>query len=405
MRINLMAAVAALWLGFIAVACGGVNARPAPQPAATSRNAVFEQDGFVMVSLHDLMKERFGPPEEGAAALVRDQTEKSLVHDQPRLRDVVRWNGRWVVKADRLYVLDLAAGSVRPLEHPGMDRTLEIVGAGERSFLLGKTMGRRQLVLVSSAGRDMLIDLPLEVMTEAAGGWQLAAGGDRLVITRGPTAFHCKYPGCRWSRLALNPQLFEPLCRYNQPKLALQGPDLFVGVDCGEWGGALWSVSLESGKATWVDDDGDNPMPVSALATDAKGRLWATWGLSHMMGLQGTVRVREHGGWRLVSSCQNGRPLQTRNWPLFPTSFEGMATSGDRVYLLTATQGIIERANGTWIRRTFGWPRGVGAEALGIDGQTAIIGTRSAGILLWDLVSNTRRVVRMPPAEVGTAAL
>jgi hypothetical protein len=82
---------------------------------------------------------------------------------------------------------------------------------------------------------------------------------------------------------------------------------------------------------------------------------------------------------------------------LFPTSFQAVTASGDRVYLLTSTQGVAELANGSWFRRTFGWPRGSSARTLAVDGDIAIIGTADAGVLLWDLAANQRRVALMRP--------
>jgi hypothetical protein len=139
----------------------------------------------------------------------------------------------------------------------------------------------------------------------------------------------------------------------------------------------------------------DDETPATGLALDARGRLWASWGLRHLFGVEGALRVRDGERWTLVSACDNRPSSRPRSWPFHPTSFQSVATAGDRVFVLTSTQGVVELRDGVWRRRTFGWPRGESFVALAIDGDTAIIGTRDAGVLLWNLRSDEKKLLRL----------
>ncbi len=242
----------------------------------------------------------------------------------------------------------------------------------------------------------------------------LAASGDVLVLFT-PGTIH-RYENGVWSSVAI--ELGEHKLKGHPGHCVLDERRLWLGIDKGEWGGQLFSVSIDSGKwlgpANDLTDSGFDCVHDLALAPD--GGVRVVCGLAHL-GLRSgglltldptkaTYRVRSFGGaftrlidgpaGTLVEELAADRIARLRSefvrkdgvWNAPPTSFEAVAFDArGRAVLLCDSLGLLrESAPDAWEWLTPGWPdRGSGASDLIIVGDTAVVASTRAGVLLVNL--------------------
>jgi hypothetical protein len=321
--------------------------------------------------------------------------EALFVRDHPVLGRLVRWGDGWVVTADRAYVVPVTGNELRPVAHPALDRVLEVAESSPTLRVLFGTKGREAKLLSVGASQGATeLGLP-DAATKGATNWRLAVSGSRVVLVDGRVLFSCELPKCRWSKVDFKQQLWRRRGEPDEPKaVAVLENEVLIAVDSGEWGGGLWSIDTRRGKVSLVENDSE---PATGVTVDRAGRVWATWGQSHMIAAQGTLRVRENGKWKVVARSDNLEPHRHRNWPLEPTSFESVTVVGGRVFVLTSALGVVEMANG-WSIRTMGWPGHQYVTALELSGDTAVIVTFDGGVVLWNLRTGQKSVARQKAA-------
>lgn len=318
-----------------------------------------------------------------------------VVREPPDFQRLLRWKDGWVTKADRLYAVDPNQVSLEPFEHAGVDVVLEMAESPGASFVFGLKGKKARLVSAKSTSQNPEIALPAEVLRSPT-AWRLAVGGDRVVLLGSKLAFSCNLPHCKWSRTKIRQDLWSGRGGTNEPRAILvYGSQVFVAVNQGEWGGGLWSLALTTGEVSLVEGDSE---PATGLALDDEGRVWATWGLAHGVSKQGTLRILEGGKWKLISRTDNLDRKRQENWLLPPTSFESVAIDRGRVFLLTSTLGVVELVDGSWRQRTTDWPGDEYVYALGVQTDTAFIVISFHRVLVWNLRSGAKRVLRMRSA-------
>lgn len=305
-----------------------------------------------------------------AAASVAVSGQELFVRDHAVLARPVRWGDAWAVSADRAYLVPLGSGELRPITHPALDLVLDVAESSPNVRLLFGIRGTKATLLsLGSKQGSRELALPA-VVAKGVKNWRLAASASRVALFDGRVLLWCELSSCRWSKVELTRQLMRRRREPDQPRgMVIVDDEVLVAIDNGEWGGGLWSVNTRTGKASLVENDDE---PATGVTVDRLGRVWATWGQSHMIAAQGTLRVRERAKWRVVARSDNMDRGRHQNWSLETTAFESVAVVDDRVFLLTNSLGVVEMRNG-WSVRTKDWPGHQYLTGLAISGDTAII--------------------------------
>ncbi len=189
---------------------------------------------------------------------------------------------------------------------------------------------------------------------------------------------------------------------------------LYLAYNQGEWGGQLVSLDLQTlqwrleppgatAKGASRVSDG---VPVSDLAIDRRGRLWAVRGLAHLSLAQGALSVFENDKWRVVASAFGSNRNPTRagaegTIDLDGTSFKAIAfDSQDRLYLGTSGFGVVRRNETGWTPTIP--DQNVNIRGLAFVDGTLVIANGNNGVLLFNPKTQTTRRVsfsRNPPGN------
>jgi hypothetical protein len=313
------------------------------------------------------------------------------VRDQSAFAHPARWNGGWVVKGDRVFVVSLEHATLEPLAHGGLDVVLDVAESSRRQILFGTQANKPKLLHMESDQTTLDVPLPAVVADQPA-QWHLAATDTGCVLL-GRSLLVCTFADSHWTELTVDRTRWNRAGIIEAPSaLAVHDGQLFIAIDHGEWGGGLWSIDLASGKQSLVENDSE---PATGLASDDEGRLWATWSLAHLGPGTGTLRVLERGKWRLVAHAGDSTLERKKDWPA--GAFLSVACDKDRVLVLTSAPGVFELADKTWRRLTINLPDDAYATGLGIERDTAIITTHDTGVLVWNLRTGEHRTARVTP--------
>ena len=326
-------------------------------------------------------------------AALRQQpvTGPAFVRDQPAFARPTRWNGSWIVRSDRSYVISIDDGTLKPLGNDALDVVLEVAESHARHLMLGVKDDKLKLVRLEAD--KTAIDVPLpDFVVQHPAQCELAATESSCLLL-GSSLYSCALPDAHWAETPLDRTLWNRAGVPCVPRaMAVHDARLYVAIDHGEWGGGLWSIDLKTGKQSLVENDSD---PATGLATSDDGRLWATWGQAHMNARQGTLRVLEHGKWKIVVRSDGSTLERKADWPA--DAFLAVACNKDRVFVTTRTLGVFELADKSWSRFTIDWASDLRATGLGVDGDTVIITTYDAGVVLWNLRTAEHRFVLTSP--------
>jgi len=151
--------------------------------------------------------------------------------DQPALGRVMEWDGRVVVKADRLYTLDLDRASAKPLELPGTKEVLGVAsgGPGKEFALCGAEGGPRLLVKQKDTWAEQ--EVPEEVR-KAATGVRLVADPGSVVLLAKAKAY--RLAGGKWEAVPLKARPKHVWSEGEARHALLVGEKVYLGYDRGE---------------------------------------------------------------------------------------------------------------------------------------------------------------------------
>jgi len=367
----------------VLAACGG-----AQEPSVVERN----YEGETEVEVEEI------PVSQGVEAvpggpLLDSRDPGTFPRDQPPIRELSRWNGTFVVEADRRYAIDLAAGAAHPLVLPGADEVLAITTQGPSAVALVKRGNGRLLLATAS---DRWIERPIpEPLRAATAPLTLAADAGSLVLLAADRLHRLR--GTTWTSVAVGPHPRE--MRGGPAHVLLAGDRLYLGWDSGEWGGALLVLDATTGQWSVGPDVGT---PVHDIERAPDGTVWVATGLAHLGGRRGALHRHDGTTWTTVAATSNAQHEPNHDWSLPPDSFQSIAFAADgTLHVLTGTLGIVRRnPSGTFYQRTRSWPasRYLYVQALELEGDQAIVASSDAGVWLWDLAGGGIRRVVLPGA-------
>ncbi|MBV9125412.1 MAG: hypothetical protein JO112_18810 [Planctomycetes bacterium] len=192
----------------------------------------------------------------------------------------------------------------------------------------------------------------------------------------------------------------------------LNGDVLYEGYDAGEWGGDLLVLDLRTGEWKKIDYQGQCPyhLPVRDMQVGPGGVIWVVEGLAHLGESEGSLWVDQGGDWKRFASTERFSERTATPWELPPSSMDGIAFGEDgALWMLAEDLGVVRYDGTAWKQLTRGWPGGQYVSCFCLTPNWVAVGMLDAGVLLWDLRSNTvRRVpLRIPgePAPPGRGGL
>jgi hypothetical protein len=287
--------------------------------------------------------------------------------DQPHVSRLFLWDGHTVAEADAFYRIDVDEEKAVRIDLPGFDLISQLAMRGTTPVALGTKGGGRLLKLrVGKLWRD----LPLPDGFADVAAPVLLAADDTTILLWNRAGAAWSGDGREWRRLSF-PRLREGMPDH----LLLRGDQVFLGYDRGEWGGPLLVADLENGTHEVIDSE----YPVRQLSVDAKGRVWAVQGLSHVRPGQGILRVLENGAWTVFAH------VPALNWPLPPMSFDAMDVDAEgHPWVLGSRVGVARWDGKAWSMATGEWPRHPGSGLRLHNATVALIAMGDRGVALWD---------------------
>lgn len=306
-----------------------------------------------------------------------------------------RFGSALVVRSSPPLVLDVDAGTAKPVEVPGLTTVFSVggdsvpVAAGLRD---GGVVIRRQ-----RAGEWTDLALPAALtalrgtmsVSVSASGERVAAlwwSSDGTTYAAGLTVFD----GAKWRDVVV-PE--TPAGKLPVHAVWAHTRWLF-GYARGEWGGSLWELE-SSGAMKRVGPPRD--LPVNGIVPLADGRVLVGQGLAHLGGLSAEVGLLDPKGlWTVVARGDGYEPKKNVAWPLAADSVEGVAVDpGGAMFALTGSQGVVRLSASGATKAIPGWPtEHLHGSGLAIEGDHLVIGTFDSGVLVWTL--STKQLRRIP---------
>ncbi|NUO53920.1 MAG: hypothetical protein HOV80_34175 [Polyangiaceae bacterium] len=314
-----------------------------------------------------------------------------LVRDQPPSEGLERWDGSIVVRVAPPRRLDLAARTSRPVTIEGAAAVLDLATYKKQPVALVKTGDERWLA-IKEGGSFKRVELPAAFRSAKSknppGDPRIAADDNEIVLQHGTMLQ--RYDGNAWSAVSITGIKDSPSTMgVFASSLLLHRGALWLAFDRGEWGGALYSVDLASGKAR--KEDGPD-LPVRDIEVDGQGALWVVRGLAHLGLREGDLRVLSNGAWKLVASSEDDTKAPASK--IAETAFDAVAFDAEgKPIMLTGNKGLLRQQGSAWVPLLRDWPEFVYVQDLEIEGDKIVIATYDAGILLVDLpTSNATRI-------------
>jgi hypothetical protein len=366
-----------------------------------------------------------------SAAPSRAQRTTPL-RDQRPAQDIFEWNGQLVVRVgvrqpwQDLVSVSFDKDTATPLAVPGLDQVVDVAAQGTAPVAFGLVKGK-PLLLRLEGGKWQRIPLPTTPLKKPE-EVRLAADAQRVALLEGDGTAHWRGPK-DWRSAAGVPIR-------GQHRLVLVNNQLFIGFDVGEWGGGLVSVNLESGTVTAIVAPTGCTTPTKALLRGPDDKLWVLEGQTHMGALTGRLRVFAGGGWSTLAStngffdghgvrkvsrqarsgarahgiCPGDKGdffIETARWPFPPASFSGLAFDVQgRPVVLADDLGLVRLEGTRWKRLTPKWPFPHYGKywdgswvCLHLSGDTAVLGTYSQGLLVWNLKTKSSRFIAVTSAR------
>jgi hypothetical protein len=309
--------------------------------------------------------------------------------DRLGVRRLLEWNGRFIVQADEFYTLDASQITASPLRLPGAREILDLASLGPGRPVALCRDESKFFLLRGQAGDWSRHDLP-RAMQRPAEHLRLAADSravvvfDEDMITRFEADFNEPVRLQRFSK----PRLFSG----NSMHRVLNGRDLYLGSDMGEFGGNLWRANTQTGECESIPVPGNNGLPIKYLGIGPDARIWELEGLAHLSLRSGFICVLSGRAWTRFC-CGNSTISTNTNWNLPAASFAALAfNSADRPVVLSENLGLVRYENGMWSRLTPDWPEYLPVGSLLMSGEDqAIIGSPRAGVVILNLKTGILR--------------
>ncbi len=325
---------------------------------------------------------------------------KLFVRDAARIYGLSAWGDAVVVRGEKLWRLDVDAGTQEPLLVDGAV-VLDVAARPDGAIVaLCKQPDGRAVIMerARSGGNWRTTALPDGAGSDTKQPFRLGADGTATVVWEG-TRFY-RRDGEKWTMVPLG-KVEGHMRGFPKHTLLARGRFL-LGYDAGEWGGEVVSFAVVDG-ALRVEPMGetakaDESLPVHGLAADRSGHVFVPRGTSHLGSREGALYESDASdAWTLVAGSTE-RDTKSHGWNLERTSFDGVAfDDSNRVYVASVYLGVARReANGSWIRLTPSWPKeSVYLAGLLVRGETAIIATFDGGVVVWNWTTGVgKRIAR-----------
>lgn len=324
---------------------------------------------------------------------------KSPSRDQGRMGGFTRFGSALVVRSSPPLVLDVDAGTAKPVEVPGLTTVFSVggdsvpVAAGLRD---GGVVIRRQRegVWADLALPAALVGLrgTMSVSVSASGDRVAATWWSSDATTKPPTyaAGLTVFDGAKWRDVVV-PE--TPAGKLPMHAVWAHTRWLF-GYARGEWGGSLWELD-STGVLKRVGPPQD--LPVNAIVPLADGRVLVGQGLAHLGGLNAEVGLLDaKGAWSVVARADGYEPKKNVAWPLAADSVEGVAVDASgAMFALTGGQGVVRLSASGASKVIPGWPtEHLYGNGLMVEGEHFVIGTFDSGVLVW--TPSTKLLRRIP---------
>jgi hypothetical protein len=291
-----------------------------------------------------------------------------------------------------------------PLLIPGAARVVDVAMRGDTPLALVATA--RGLALATREAAGWSID-PVPEPGRQADEVVLAARPDAVALLS-PSHLHLLRGGA-WTSVAVAPSPAHPQLASTRASrhAALLSDHLLLGLDAGEWGGALLALDLASG--TWTPAAGP-PDPVTDLLVERGDAVWVSGGLAHLSGVQGSLLRVDPYAWAMIAQVRGSvrilGPGQSQprsginvsaNWAHGPASFDALAFDREgRLVVGTGELGLFRREGTRFVPLTPRWPRGLRLTGLVMEGSLAVIATSHRGVVLWDTRAGKARRIDLP---------
>lgn len=318
---------------------------------------------------------------------------------QPELdaqeRGLTIWGRELVSLRLPLRVLDLEHGTSAPVQVDGLERVLSVAGDSPRYAL-----GFRQGVLVLKKGAATgWSELPVPDEVQADTHRQLfratiGASGEFVALSwqrygRLQTALQV-FDGQRWHSVALE-GIGEPETRATH--LVFVAGRL-VGVDAGEFGGGLWSVTTAGLSQHLTPFD-----MVRAIVPRPDGRAVVLSGIAHIvteLSVLAEVGADDSSQRVFELAASVGEVQRRSNWPGGPDSITAAALDAQGRLIIAARKGgLFElRADGVHPLPVV-WPGEVWATSLVFQADQLLIDTTQHGVLVWSPGSSELRALQL----------
>lgn len=282
-----------------------------------------------------------------------------IPRDQPRIKQIFDWDGRIVVEAGgAFYRVDVDRQKAVPIFCPGDRSLMSLSGrAGGKNYALCRGDGGFALFAGNDRGWDN-VELP-ETLGSSGNKVFLLSNADRLVFVDDTHIY--SFSDGRWKRMPYKQEKRSGerslLNIDEEDHIILFNDKIFIGHQWGEWGGGLVSLGIDTG--TW--ERHFSGTPVTGLAVNSKGELWASQGLEHLGGVRGMIVAYNGNSWRTVS--KNGGTVDynahelafigvsAENWPFDPAGFYALAfDKDDNLLVLSGSLGILKYKDKRWRR-------------------------------------------------------
>jgi hypothetical protein len=354
------------------------------------------------------------------AKLIKTKESPSITskakRDQPWMNRLFYWDNQIVAHAGKFFfMVNLRKETAVPIHFVGNRDLVSLTTALGKPYALGKEGD--SYVLFSRSGKydwkrmlvppitrkeylnshplskremDMMF-IPPDRNESEVDEYFAAVGSDRHLVILGKTSF-ALYDGNSWISRGYS-RIFHP--HYGDKYCIWKGA-VYVGRNCGEFGGGLYALNLSTGK--WRKEKSFFLKPVTDVLVGPDKALWVVCGLSHLGSISGRLsQITEKGVLDLlnVSGFFERREADS-SWTHAPASFAALSFNERREpLLLTEHLGIMVKRGDQWERLTSKWLyHAYLTSLLVINSEQYLIGTFDAGLLFLDTRQNKEKIIR-----------
>lgn len=311
--------------------------------------------------------------------------QKPFERNQPRISRIFAWNKKIIVEAESLfYKLDISTATAKPVLCPGRGQLIGLTRKGEEDLALCKVTNGYELFSYNN-GDWRLLSVPKDTGLLETTPIFIADRNNIVLLTEN---FIFRKSDSGWEKINIS-QPSKSFRNFLGERYLLFENNLYIGHDEGEWGGGLVCLDIITGKSRMIAGQEElSGVPIKDLKMDSTGKLWIVGGIAHS-GRKGVIS--KYSGEKLkILAYNSSNKKQFINWPFEATAFDSLSFQDQTPYLLTGSMGILKYESGKWEHLTPNWPNVSYVSCLYmLNKDTAIIGLYDAGVLIWQLNSNS----------------